>query len=84
MLVNGQIADSRDSLTMLDQQPGGGTRVDQLQPNNAIMPRSADENTANTAAMSRWLAETPRQGPWNAAARMNEPGAGDRKLKSKC
>lgn len=69
---------------MLDQQAEDGARVDKLQPNSTIRPHLANENTANTAAMSRWLDETPRQGPWNAATRMNEPGAGDRKLRSKC
>jgi hypothetical protein len=69
---------------MPTQQAETGTRVDQAQPSNTIRPHSADENRVNAVAMSRWLNETPDQGPWNAIASMSEPGAGDRMPKSKC
>ena len=61
---------------MLTEQNGKDMSADQSRPSKTACMSSGDHEAANTSAISRWLKESARQGPWSTVAKMNGTTAG--------
>ena len=68
---------------MLTEQNGKNMSADQSQLNKTACVFSGDHEAANASAISRWLKENSKEGPWSTVARMNGQSAGVKETKWK-
>jgi len=68
---------------MLTEQNGKDMSVYQSHLKKTACMSLGDREAANPSAISQWLKENPRQGPWSAVARVNGASAEVREPKWK-
>jgi hypothetical protein len=61
---------------MFSEQNGKDMSADQSRLKKTACMSSEHHEAANPSAISRWLKESARQGPWSTVAKMNGTSAG--------